>query len=127
MRIHKLSLVKTRVVNNGHGLSFRKKRILFLVFYIKKVLISIPMTYKGVVVSLNPLKIPCMAKVRRTAGAPNDLVTKYFSAGASIGEFCYVRNRICVMTITHKWCPNKINKGCLLHQAFELKKDQTLI
>lgn len=44
------------------------------------------MTYRGVVVSLNPLKIPCIAKVRSTAGAPNDLVTKYFCAGASIGE-----------------------------------------
>jgi hypothetical protein len=47
---------------------------------------SLPMTYRGVFVSLNPRKIPCMAKDRRTAGAPSDLNFKYFSAGASIGE-----------------------------------------
>lgn len=35
-----------------------------------------PMTYKGVVVSLNPRKMPCMAKERSTAGAPNDLNLK---------------------------------------------------
>ena len=52
----------------------------------KLIINIVPMTYKGVVVSLNPRKMPCMAKVRRTAGAPNDLVTKYFTAGASIGE-----------------------------------------
>jgi len=48
--------------------------------------LKLPMTYNGVVVSLNPLKIPCMAKERRTAGAPIDLSFKYFSAGFSIGE-----------------------------------------
>ncbi len=51
-------------------------------------LMSLPMTYRGVFVSLNPRKIPCMAKDRRTAGAPSDLNFKYFSAGASIGELC---------------------------------------
>lgn len=44
------------------------------------------MTYRGVFVSLNPRKIPCMAKDRRTAGAPSDLNFKYFSAGFSMGE-----------------------------------------
>jgi len=44
------------------------------------------MIYKGVVVSLKPLKIPCMAKERRTAGDPIDLNLRYFSAGFSIGE-----------------------------------------
>lgn len=44
------------------------------------------MTYNGVFVSLNPLKIPCMAKERSTAGAPIDLSFKYFFAGFSIGE-----------------------------------------
>lgn len=46
----------------------------------------LPMTYRGVFVSLNPRKIPCMAKDRSTAGAPSDLNFKYFSAGFSIGE-----------------------------------------
>lgn len=44
------------------------------------------MAYKGVVVSLKPLKTPCIAKERRTAGAPSDRSVKYFCAGASIGE-----------------------------------------
>jgi hypothetical protein len=44
------------------------------------------MTYKGVVVSLNPLKIPCMAKERSTAGAPKALNLKYLTAGVNIGE-----------------------------------------
>lgn len=44
------------------------------------------MTYKGVVTSLNPLKIPCIANERRTAGEPNALNLKYFTAGFSIGE-----------------------------------------
>ena len=48
--------------------------------------LNLPMTYKGVVVSLKPLKIPCMAKERRTAGDPIDLNLRYFSAGFSIGE-----------------------------------------
>jgi len=48
--------------------------------------LNLPMTYNGVFVSLNPLKIPCMAKERSTAGAPMDLNFKYFSAGFSIGE-----------------------------------------
>jgi len=37
-------------------------------------------------VSLNPPKIPCMAKERSTAGAPKDLNLKYLTAGYSIGE-----------------------------------------
>ena len=44
--------------------------------------------YKGVFVSLNPRKTPCMAKERRTAGAPSDLKVKYWIAGFNIGEFC---------------------------------------
>jgi len=48
--------------------------------------LNLPMTYKGVVVSLNPLKIPCMAKERSTAGAPKALNLKYLTAGISIGE-----------------------------------------
>jgi hypothetical protein len=48
--------------------------------------------YKGVFVSLNPLKTPCMARERRTAGAPRDLNVRYCWAGFSMGEFC--RNRI---------------------------------
>lgn len=53
------------------------------------------MTYKGVVVSLNPRKIPCMANVRRTAGAPMDLTVKYFNAGLSIGESCSIYKKTC--------------------------------
>ena len=45
-----------------------------------------PVAYKGVFVSLKPRKTPCMAKERRTAGAPSDLNVKYFRAGGSIGE-----------------------------------------
>ena len=48
--------------------------------------LNLRITYKGVVVSLNPRKIPCMAKERSTAGAPNDLNLKYLIAGFSIGE-----------------------------------------
>jgi len=48
--------------------------------------LNIPMTYRGVFVSLNPRKIPCMAKDRRTAGAPSDRNFKYLSAGISMGE-----------------------------------------
>jgi hypothetical protein len=54
----------------------------------------IPITYKGVVVSLNPRNIPCIANERRTAGAPNDLYIKYFIAGFSIGEpYKYIKYR----------------------------------
>lgn len=42
--------------------------------------------YKGVFVSLNPLKTPCMARERRTAGAPRDLNVRYCWAGFSMGE-----------------------------------------
>lgn len=45
-----------------------------------------PVAYKGVFVSLKPRKTPCMAKERRTAGAPSDLNVKYFKAGGSTGE-----------------------------------------
>lgn len=62
------------------------------------------MTYKGVVVSLNPLKIPCIANVSRTAGAPNDLVNKYVSAGASIGEPYSTKNK-------QKECKSKLAFG----------------
>lgn len=48
------------------------------------------MAYNGVFVSLNPLKTPCMAKDRRTAGEPSDLNVKYFLAGVNIGEFCSI-------------------------------------
>lgn len=44
------------------------------------------MAYKGVFVSLKPRKTPCIAKERRTAGAPRDLNVKYCCAGFSIGE-----------------------------------------
>jgi hypothetical protein len=44
--------------------------------------------YKGVLVSLIPLKIPCIAIESITAGAPNDLNIKYCCAGFNIGEFC---------------------------------------
>lgn len=36
--------------------------------------------------SLNPRKTPCMAKERRTAGAPSDLSVKYCCAGVIISE-----------------------------------------
>lgn len=54
----------------------------------KMIFVRSPATvaYKGVFVSLNPRKTPCTAKDRRTAGEPNDLNVKYFSAGFSIGE-----------------------------------------
>jgi len=54
--------------------------------------LNLPITYKGVVVSLNPRKIPCMAKERSTAGAPKDLNLKYLTAGFSIGESYTKRN-----------------------------------
>lgn len=47
---------------------------------------SLPVAYNGVVVSLKPRKTPCMAKERRTAGAPSDLSVRYLWAGPSIGE-----------------------------------------
>ena len=43
---------------------------------------------RGVVVSLNPRKTPCIANDRRTAGAPSDLNVKYCCAGVSIRESC---------------------------------------
>jgi hypothetical protein len=61
----------------------------------QKRFLGLPITYKGVVVSLNPRKIPCMANVRRTAGAPIDLTVKYFNAGFSMGESCSIRRLIC--------------------------------
>ncbi|BAS75912.1 Os01g0919150 [Oryza sativa Japonica Group] len=42
----------------------------------------------GVLVSLNPLKTPCIARDSSTAGAPRDLTTRYRSAGIIIGEPC---------------------------------------
>lgn len=36
----------------------------------------LPMANRGVFVSLNPRKTPCMANDRRTAGAPSDLRVK---------------------------------------------------
>lgn len=51
------------------------------------------MTYRGVFVSLNPRKIPCMAKDRRTAGAPSDRNFKYLSAGISMGELYWEGER----------------------------------
>lgn len=62
------------------------KYIEFTIHPDQKKNLNLPMTYKGVVVSLKPLKIPCMAKERRTAGEPIDLNLRYFSAGSSIGE-----------------------------------------
>ncbi len=47
--------------------------------------------------SLNPLKTPCMARERRTAGAPRDLNVKYCWAGFIIGEF--YRNRIVLQSL----------------------------
>ena len=44
------------------------------------------MTYRGVFLSLNPRKIPCMAKERRIAGALSDRNFKYLSVGISMGE-----------------------------------------
>lgn len=38
--------------------------------------------------SLNPRNTPCIARERRTAGAPNDLIVRYFNAGGSIGDPC---------------------------------------
>ena len=51
------------------------------------------MTYRGVFVSLNPRKIPCMAKDRRTAGAPSDRNFKYLSAGICMGELYWEGER----------------------------------
>lgn len=47
---------------------------------------TIPITNKGVVVSLKPRKIPCIAKARRTAGEPSALSFKNFCARISILE-----------------------------------------
>ena len=57
------------------------------------------MAYKGVFVSLNPRKMPCMANERRTAGAPSDLNVKYCCAGFSMGE-SYTNGKICC----HYYC-----------------------
>lgn len=56
--------------------------------------IYIPVANKGVVVSLNPRKTPCMARDRRTAGEPSDLKVKYFLAGLSMVEpyIFYIQN-----------------------------------
>ena len=51
------------------------------------------MAYKGVLVSLNPRKTPCMAKERRTAGAPRALNVKYLLAGVSIEEPYQTKNK----------------------------------
>lgn len=51
------------------------------------------MAYKGVFVSLKPRKTPCIAKERRTAGAPRDLNVKYCCAGFSIGESWIKKNK----------------------------------
>lgn len=32
--------------------------------------------------------MPCIARERRTAGAPSDLMVRYLNAGASIGDPC---------------------------------------
>lgn len=48
--------------------------------------------YRGVFVSLNPRKTPCMANDRRTAGAPSDLRVKYSCAGVNIGE-SYIKTK----------------------------------
>lgn len=53
---------------------------------------SIPVAYKGVVVSLSPRKTPCVANDRRTAGAPSDLNVKYCFAYDSIGESYRVKS-----------------------------------
>lgn len=54
-----------------------------------------PVAYKGVFVSLNPLKTPCMARERRTAGEPSALNVKYFLAGVSMGEPCSIQDKNC--------------------------------
>lgn len=36
--------------------------------------------------SFNPRKTPCMAKDKRTAGAPRDLKVRYWLAGVIIGS-----------------------------------------
>jgi len=40
-------------------------------------------------VSLNPRKMPCIARDRSNAGAPKARMLKYLCAGDNIGEFCY--------------------------------------
>ncbi len=55
---------------------------------------SLPVAYKGVLVSLNPRKTPCMAKERRTAGAPSALSVKYCVAGTYIGESYAIEERL---------------------------------
>ena len=57
-----------------------------MVKYFGKRKVGLLVVYRGVFVSLNPRNTPCMAKERRTAGAPSDLKVKYCSAGVSIGE-----------------------------------------
>ena len=51
------------------------------------------MTYRGVFLSLNPRKIPCMAKERRIAGALSDRNFKSLSVGISMGELYWERER----------------------------------
>ena len=51
------------------------------------------MTYRGVFLSLNPRKIPCMAKDRRIAGALSDRNFKSLSVGISMGELYWERER----------------------------------
>ena len=53
--------------------------------------------YRGVFVSFNPRKTPCMANDRRTAGAPSDLRVKYSYVEVSIREL--------------EWTPMKFNIG----------------
>lgn len=52
------------------------------------------MAYNGVLVSLKPRKIPCIAKERRTAGAPSERRVKYLCAGNNIGEPYFDRDEV---------------------------------
>lgn len=58
--------------------------------------------------SLNPLKTPCMARERRTAGAPRDLNVRYCWAGFSMGEL--YRNRIVPKSLSVDYSNMNIGK-----------------
>lgn len=64
--------------------------------------------HKGVFVSLNPLKTPCIARERRTAGAPRDLNVRYCWAGFSMGEL--YRNRIVPKSLSVDYSNMNIGK-----------------
>lgn len=71
---------------------------------------SLPVAYRGVLVSLKPRKTPCIAKERRTAGAPSALSVKYWVAGTYIGESYLIEERLPLCGCRERMKMRKIRK-----------------